>query len=123
MVPNEERRRFHRLVVTLPVEFTVIHPETEERYQGEGMLRDFSLGGAFFYPVAPPPLQPGQVLLLTIITPLATLCSHDSNCIQAQGRVVRLEEHTREKDCLGVAVAFLEFPRFLFLSGSPKSLS
>ena len=39
---EEERRRFQRLLVTLPVEYTTCHPESGEFHQGTGILKDFN---------------------------------------------------------------------------------
>jgi hypothetical protein len=110
---NEERRRFQRLLVTLPVEYTAYHPDSGELYQGQGVLRDFSLSGVFFHSLDPVPLQPGHLLTLHISTPLAPLSHLDSSHIQAHAAVVRLEEPVTENGYRGVAASFLDFPAFL----------
>lgn len=110
---DEERRRFQRLLVTLPVEYSTFHPESGEFFHGQGVLKDFSLGGVYFRSVEPVPLQPGNTLTLTIFTPLAPLSHHDSSHIQARAEVVRLEEPSSESAYHGVAVSFLEFPSFI----------
>jgi hypothetical protein len=110
---EEERRRFQRLMVTLPVEYSTFHPESGEFLQGQGVLKDFSLGGVYFRSVEPIPLQPGNTLTLTIFSPLAPLSRHDSSHIQARAEVVRLEEPTSDNAYHGVAVSFLEFPSFI----------
>jgi hypothetical protein len=115
---DEERRRFQRLLVTLPVEYTAFHPDSGELHQGEGILKDFSLSGVYFRAVDPVSFQPGHILTLTITTPLAPLSHHDSPHIQAQAEVVRLEEPSRENGYYGVAVSFLGFPNFLPLANS-----
>lgn len=115
---DEERRRFQRLLVTLPVEFTAFHPESGELHQGEGIIKDFSLSGVYFHSLDPVCFQPGHILTLTITTPVAPLNHHDSSHIQAQAEVVRLDEPSRENGCHGVAVCFLGFPNFLPLNNS-----
>jgi hypothetical protein len=113
---DEERRRFQRLLVTLPVEYTACHPESGELHQGHGILKDFSLSGVYFLSLNPIPLQPGHTLTLTISTPLAPISQHDSSFIRAQAAVVRLEEPSPESSYHGVAVSFLDFPSFMNLT-------
>jgi hypothetical protein len=113
---DEERRRFHRLLVTLPVEYSAFHPESGEFHQGEGILKDFSLSGVYFHSLDPVPLQPGHTLTLTISTPLAPLSHLDPSHIQAQAEVVRLEGPSPDNGYHGVAVSFLEFPSFINLA-------
>jgi c-di-GMP-binding flagellar brake protein YcgR len=110
---DEERRRFQRLQVTLPVEYSTFHPESGEFFQGQGTLKDFSLSGVYFQATDPVPLQPGHTLTLTIFTPLAPLSLHDSCHIQARAEVVRLEEPSPDNSYRGIAVSFLEFPSFI----------
>jgi hypothetical protein len=112
---DEERRRFQRLLVTLPVEYTACHPESGELHQGHGISKDFSLSGVYFLSIDPVQLQPGQALTLTISTPLAPLSQYDVCFIQAQAEVVRLEEPSPDSGYHGVAVSFLDFPCFLNL--------
>lgn len=109
----EERRRFHRLLVTLPVEFSAFHPESGDRHEGQGVLKNFSLSGVFFHPLEPVPLQPGSLLNLVIATLLPPLNPHDATHIQARGEVVRLESPTPDNGHQGVAVTFLDFPSFV----------
>lgn len=110
---EEERRRFQRLLVTLPVEYSTFHPESGEFLQGQGVLKDFSLGGVYFRSIDPVPLRPGHTLTLTIYTPLAPMSRHDSSHIQARAEVVRLEEPSSGNAYHGVAVSFLESPSFI----------
>jgi c-di-GMP-binding flagellar brake protein YcgR len=110
---DEERRRFQRILVTLPVEYSAFHPESGEILEGQGILKDFSLSGVFFHALEPIPLQLGHTLTLTIITPLAPLSRHDSSHIQVRAEVVRLESPSPESDYHGVAASFLEFPFFI----------
>lgn len=110
---DEERRRFQRLLITLPVEYSTFHPESGDCLHGQGVLKDFSLGGVFFHAMDPVPLRLGHTLTLTIFTPLAPLGRHDSSHIQARAEVVRLEEPSPDNAYHGVAVSFLEFPSFI----------
>jgi c-di-GMP-binding flagellar brake protein YcgR len=105
---DEDRRRFQRLLVTLPVEYIACNSETGELHQGQGVLRDISLGGVYFHPLEPFPLSPGHTLTLIITTPLAPLGQEDDSRIQVQASIVRLENNDRT----GVAVSFLDFPSF-----------
>jgi PilZ domain len=109
---DADRRRFQRLLVTLPVEYIACNPDTGELYHGQGVLRDFSLSGVYFHSLEPFPLLPGHALTLIITTPLASLCHQDDSHIQANAEVVRLEEAPREDDYPGVAVSFRGFPCF-----------
>lgn len=118
MVYDEERRRFQRLLVTLPVEYTAFHPDSGELHQGEGILKDFSLSGVYFRVLDPVSFQKGHILTLTITTPLASLSHHDSPHIQVQAEVVRLDEPSLESGFYGVAVSFLGFPSFLYVTNS-----
>jgi hypothetical protein len=113
---DDERRRFQRLLVTLPVEYTACHPESGELHQGHGILKDFSLSGVYFHSLDPIPLQPGHTLTLTISTPLAPLNQYDSAYIRVQAAVVRLEEPSPESGYHGAAVSFLDFPCFMNLT-------
>ena len=110
---EEDRRRFQRLLVTLPVEYIACNPETGELCHGQGVLRDFSLSGVYFQSLEPFPLLPGHTLTLIITTPLASLGQRDGGHIQAHAEVVRLEAASREDDRPGVAVSFRSFPCFL----------
>lgn len=113
MACDKERRRFQRLLVTLPLEYLAFHPESGEFHRGQGILKDFSLSGVYFHSPAPISLQPGHILTLTITTPLPPLNHLDPSHIQARGEVVRLEEPSSENACHGVAVTFHEFPCFI----------
>lgn len=110
---DEERRRFQRLLVTLPVEYSILHPDSGEFHHGQGILKDFSLSGVYFQAMGPVPLQPGHTFTLTISTPLAPLSSYDSSFIQARAEVVRLDGPSPESGYQGVAASFLEFPSFI----------
>jgi hypothetical protein len=120
---DEERRRFQRLLVTLPMEYTAYHPESGEYHQGQGILKDFSLSGVYFHSLDPVPFQPGHTLTLTISTPLAPLSHQDAPCIQAHAAVVRLEGPSPDSGYHGVAVSFLSYPCFLNLTNQMNNHS
>lgn len=109
---EEENRRYHRIPVTLPVEYVAFHPESGESYYGQGQLRNFSLSGAFFQVSEPPPVQPGCLLNLRIIVPLPPLNEYDPSFIHAQGVEVRLEGPHPDDGSHGIAVQFRQFPFF-----------
>ena len=68
-----ERRRFNRIMVSLPVAFHTRLPDTDAPFQGEGVLRDISLGGTYFHADPGTSFQPGQILSLTVAAPLPYL--------------------------------------------------
>jgi hypothetical protein len=119
---DDERRRFQRLLLTLPVEYSACLPESGEVHQGQGILKDFSLSGVYFHSLDPVPLQPGHTLTLTISTPLAPLSHHDLPFIQAKAEVVRLEEASPDTGYHGVAVSFLGYPCFINLANQLNNL-
>ena len=121
--PNEltldftgEKRRFQRLLVTLPVEFGAFHPESGEYHDGQGVLKDFSLSGVYFHSREPIPFKPGYILTISISTPLPPLSQFDHTHIQVRGEIMRLEGPFPENGHYGVAVNFLEFPSFANLA-------
>jgi c-di-GMP-binding flagellar brake protein YcgR len=107
-----ERRQFQRIMVMLPVEFIASHPDTGRQIKGEGILRDFSLCGAFILVSKRPPLKIGHQLALSIALPLSPINEFDPSHIQAYGKVVRLEEPAEDQDCFGLAISFDHFPTF-----------
>jgi len=57
-----EKRRFSRITVSLPVEYHTRLPETDTPFQGQGILRDISLGGTYFHVDPGTSFQPGEVI-------------------------------------------------------------
>lgn len=108
-----ERRRFPRLRVHLAVEYRLRLPDTHETLQGHGILRDLSLGGGYVQIKPPLALQTGQILSLTIAAPLPGLDQGNISRLHARGEVVRLEPPGLHSPLAGVALRFLETPRFL----------
>lgn len=84
-----ERRRFHRLRVRMAVEYSTQPGEKGELFQGHGVLQDISLSGVYFHYDPKVPLEPGQVLSLSIAASLPGLELGDTSQICARGEVVR----------------------------------
>ncbi|MDO9531279.1 MAG: PilZ domain-containing protein [Deltaproteobacteria bacterium] len=102
-----ERRRFNRITVTLPVAYHTRHPDTDAPFQGEGVLRDISLGGTYFHVDSDASFQPGQILSLTVSAPLLYLEDTDLSHLQATGKVIRFDPPTPNRPQAGVALNFL----------------
>ena len=102
-----ERRRFNRITVTLPVAYHTRLPDTEAPFQGEGVLRDISLGGTYFHVDPGTSFQPGQILSLTVSAPLLYLEDTDMSHLQATGEVIRFDPPTPNRTQAGVALNFL----------------
>jgi len=99
-------------MVTLPVQYSARLPDTDAPFQGQGVLRDISLGGTFFHVDPGVSFQPGQILSLTIFAPLPYLEESDISHLQATGEVVRFEPPGPDRSQAGVALNFLEGPTF-----------
>ncbi|MBU4232420.1 MAG: PilZ domain-containing protein [Proteobacteria bacterium] len=102
-----ERRRFNRITVTLPVAFHTRLPDTDAPFQGEGVLRDISLGGTYLHVDPGTSFQPGQILSLTVSAPLLYLEDTDLSHLQATGEVIRFDPPTPNRPQAGVALNFL----------------
>jgi hypothetical protein len=102
-----ERRRFNRIMVALPVAFHTRLPDTDAPFQGEGVLRDISLGGTYFHVDPGTSFEPGQILSLTVAAPLPYLEDTDITHLQATGEVVRFDPPTPHRPQAGVALNFL----------------
>jgi hypothetical protein len=108
-----ERRRFSRIFVSLPVEFNARLPDSEISCQGQGCLRDISLGGIYFHVDSDMSFHQGQILSLSIFAPLQYLEGSDISHLQATGQVIRFDPPTPHQPMGGVALNFLEGPTFL----------
>jgi hypothetical protein len=102
-----ERRRFSRLMVSLPVAYRTRLPETDAPFQGEGVLRDISLGGTYLHVNPDSYFKPGQILALTVSAPLPYLEDTDISHLQATGEVIRFDPPTPNRPQAGVALNFL----------------
>jgi hypothetical protein len=112
MTAPMERRRFSRITVSLPVEFNTRLADTDAPFQGQGILRDISLGGTYFHVDPGTSFQQGQILSLTISAPLPYLEDSDITHLQATGEVVRFDPPGANRFQGGVALNFLEGPTF-----------
>lgn len=106
--PKEERRRFQRLRVSLPLTFRLPSADGQGPVQGRGVLRDVSLSGAYFLTEAPVSFSPDLMVELSILCHVPSLDRTHTQHLYARGRVVRLEDHQASGGALGVAVTFLE---------------
>ncbi len=102
-----ERRRFSRIRVSLPVEYHTRLPETDAPFQGQGVLRDISLGGTYFHIDPGTSFQPGQILSLIVSVPLPYLEDIDISYLQATGEVIRFDPPEPNHPQAGVALKFL----------------
>jgi len=107
MASPSERRRFNRITVALPVAFDTRLPDTDAPFQGQGLLRDISLGGTYFHVESGISFQPGQILSLTVSAPLLYLEDTDLSCLQATGKVIRFDPPAPNRPQAGVALNFL----------------
>jgi hypothetical protein len=107
MPPPLERRRFNRITVTLPVAYQTRLPDTDAPFQGQGVLRDISLGGTYFHVDSDTSFQPGQILSLTVSAPLLYLEDIDISHLQATGEVIRFDPPAPNRPQAGVALNFL----------------
>ena len=102
-----ERRRFSRIMVSLPVAYHARLPDTDAPFQGQGVLRDISLGGTYFHVDPNTCFQPGQILSLTVSAPLPYLEDTDISHLQATGEVIRFDPPAPNRPQAGVALNFL----------------
>jgi len=96
----------------LPVAFHARLPGSDLPFQGQGVLRDISLGGTYFHVDPGTSFQQGQILSLTISAPLPYLENCDISHLHATGEVVRFEPPGPGQALAGVALNFLEGPTF-----------
>jgi hypothetical protein len=107
MASTWEQRRFPRLQLSLPVEYQIHAPESDESLAGHGIMRDISLSGAYFHVPDDLPWQPGQLLSLSFSAPHPFLDPSGLTRLQATGHVVRLDAPATEGALYGVALTFL----------------
>ena len=112
MISPQERRRFNRIMVSLPVDYQTRLPDTDAPFQGQGVLRDISLGGTYFYVDPSTSFQSGQILFLSIFASLPYLEGSDISHLQATAEVVRFDPPAPNRPQAGVALNFLEGPTF-----------
>ena len=110
-----EQRRYHRLIVSLPLAYHGEHPETGEIHRGDGNLTNISLNGGYFHVDHPVPFKIGQMLSLTIAAPLSFADSNQQDPLshlKVKGEIVRLDPPCRDCPRYGIALDFLESPSF-----------
>ena len=99
-------------MVSLPVDYQTRLSDTDAPFQGQGVLRDISLGGTYFYVDICTSFQLGQIIFLRISAPLHYLEGRDISHLQATGEVVRFDPPAPNRPQAGVALNFLEGPTF-----------
>jgi c-di-GMP-binding flagellar brake protein YcgR len=102
---SRERRRYNRLVLSLPVKYAV---EQQNEECSLGVLKNISLGGLYFECPPPVVLEAGQVLDLSIAATLPSLDLQETSHLSAKGEVVRLDPPVVSGRTCGVAVRFLD---------------
>ncbi len=102
---SQERRRYNRLVLSLPVKYCSEKGQ-EDCYLG--VLKNISLGGLYFECPPPAALETGEVLHLSIAATLPSLDLEDTSHLSARGEVVRLDQPKLSTNTYGVAVRFLD---------------
>jgi hypothetical protein len=114
-----ERRRFSRIMVSLPVEYRTRLHDTDAPFQGRGVLRDISLGGTYFHVDSDTSFQTGQILSLTVSAHLPYLEETDISYLQATGEVIRFDPPAPNRPQAGVALNFLGGLTFCAPPGQP----
>jgi hypothetical protein len=102
-----EKRRFPRLNTALPVGFQVSCPESGEKWSGEGILRNISMGGLYFTCQEPLPLEVGHIRDFTFDTATPPRASPPEVELTLRGRVMRVEQPGLEAAPFGVALQFV----------------
>jgi hypothetical protein len=103
---QKERRRFPRLYTSAPIVYRSRQGGTGTLASGKGVLKNISLGGAYFSCQEPCHLTPGDVREFVIDTIAVPYFPHVSR-FKAQAKVVRLEPASYEGAGPGVAIQFL----------------
>ncbi len=104
-----ERREHIRFYFSLPMEFQVKIPETEEFWESRAILKNISKGGLYFECETIPQLKRGNVVDFTFITSPPKY-SFINSPIKAQALVKRIEPRVAGSANFGVAVQFLSSP-------------
>jgi hypothetical protein len=103
-----ERRRFNRLIISLPLRYQTSYPKSGKLNRGHGVIRDISLTGSFFHLDHGALFQPRQILSLAISTSLPFLEIDHISLLRTQAEVVRIEPPLPSNPRYGVAVKFLQ---------------
>lgn len=105
-----EKRQHPRLYKCLPMEYQVGQPDAAEVREGQGVVKDISLGGIYFKCKDPLPFATGQTLEFTInTTPVPRKPGpSERSTFKGKGQVVRIEPPEKNSPYFGVAVQFLQ---------------
>ena len=105
--PNEEMRQHPRLYAPAPLSYQVSEPESEESWQGEGILKNISFGGVYFTCETTLPLEGGQIRNFVIVTAAPREHLSQASRLTARGIVVRVERPAPNGAAFGIAIKFL----------------
>ncbi len=106
-----ERREHIRFYFSLPMEFRVKVPETDESWESRAILKNISQGGLYFECETVPQLKRGNVIDFTFVTNPPKY-SFINSPIETQAVVKRIEPRVAGSANFGVAVQFLSTPLF-----------
>jgi hypothetical protein len=101
-----ERRKYHRLYFSLPMELQVRLQDGQEAWTSDGLLQNLSLGGVYFVCDTLPRLRRGDVgeFILQVGGP------GGASRLRAAGQVKRVDHHVFGFTSYGIAVEFLSQP-------------
>lgn len=102
-----EMRQHARLSAPIPLSYQVSKLESEETWQGEGLLKDISFGGVYFTCETPLPLERGQIRNFVIVTAAPREHLSQASRLTARGMVVRVERPAPNGATFGIAIKFL----------------
>ncbi len=106
-----ERREHIRFYFSLPMEFQVRVPDTDEAWKSQAILKNISQGGLYFECETVPQLKRGNIVDFTFITNPPKY-SFINSPITAQAVIKRIEPGVAGSGNFGVAVQFLTNPLF-----------
>ena len=107
----EMKRQHPRIYLSLPMEFQVQLPDSQESWESRAVLKNISQGGLYFECETVPQLKRGNVVDFTFITNPPKY-SFINSPITAQAVVKRIEPRVAGSANFGVAVQFLSNPLF-----------
>ena len=111
MTYRVERRRFRRIIVSLSLKYHDRRHDTGAPFQGQGVLRDISMGSTYFYVNSATSFHPGQILSIDIFPTLPYLKDIRISHLQANGEVVRIEPPGPQRSKAGIALNFSYSPK------------
>lgn len=106
-----ERRQHIRFYFSLPMEFQVQVPDSEESWESRAVLKNISQGGLYFECENLPQLKRGNVGEFTFVTEPPKY-SFINSPIKAHAVVKRIEPRVAGSSNFGVAVQFINGPLF-----------